>query len=184
MQRKYLAVDLRGYPSDLYEMVCQVTLLQKFSTCKDRLQGVEIDKPHQLKRLPKHVVVFARGGTVQKNRKFLNSKRVHVLSRPYPFDSVQARLAAEHTIAVELCLKDVETTFGYMRARILTHLQATIRLAKRYHACLVITSGASCAAEVKSPRQLVAFGKVLGLDYPEAKAAIYNIPKIVLEGVK
>lgn len=181
MQRKYLAIDLRGYPSDLFERVCQVTPLENFHSGKG-LQGVEVEAPYQLKRLPKADLVFARGGTVKKNRTFLKSAKVHVLSCPYPFDSVQARLAAEHKIAVELGFKEAWSTAGYVRARILGYLKKTIVLAKKYHAPLVITSGAACEGEVVSPRQLVAFGRILGLTYPEAKASIYTIPKKVLEG--
>ena len=177
MQRKYLAIDLRGYPSDLFERVCQVG-----EAPEEGLWGVEVEYSSQLKHLPKADVIFARGGSVKKNRKFLNLPRVDVLSCPYPFDSVQARMAAEHNIALELCFAEIRTTYGYVRARILDCLLKTVRLARKYHAPLVITSGASCAEEVISPRQLVAFGRVLELGYPEAKASIYAIPKRVLEG--
>lgn len=183
MQRKYLAIDLRGYPSELFETVCHVTGLENFSPGKG-LNGVEIAAPHQLKVLPRADVVFARGGTVKKNRIFLKSKKVNVLACPYPFDSVQARLAAENRIALELGFREIRCTTGYVRARILYYLQKTISLAKKYHAPLIITSGACCEEDVVSPRQLVAFGKIAGLTYPEAKASIYAIPKMVLEGVE
>ena len=181
MQRTYLAVDLRGYPSELFETVCHVTPFEHFSPGKG-VCGVEVAAFHQLKMLPKADVVFARGGTAKKNRTFLRSKRVDVLACPYPFDSVQARLAAENSIALELSFKEIRWTTGYVRARILDYLRTTISLARKYHAPLIMTSGACCAEEVVSPRQLVAFGKVAGLTYPEAKASLYAIPKRVLEG--
>lgn len=183
MQRKYLAIDLRGYPSALFEKVCQVARVEDFPRSKTELQGVEITTSFQLKKIPKGAdIVFARGGSVQKNRKFLNSQKIDVLSCPHPFDSVCARRSAENKIAVELCFKEVAAPTGYLRARVLTHLYKTVRMAKKYHCPLVLTSGATCAEEVVSPRQLVAFGKVLGLDYAEAKASVYTIPKKVLEG--
>ncbi len=182
MQRKYSAIDLRGYPSDLFENVCEVLQLKDFPRTRKGLVGVEIETPSELETLPKADLIFARGGTVQKNRKFLGLKRIDVMSRPYPFDSVQARLAAHNKIALELCFREVECISGYLRARILAHLQKTITLAKKYHAPLIITSGASSPETVKSPRTLVAFGKILGLNYQEAKASIYTIPKKVLEG--
>lgn len=182
MQRTYLAIDLRGYPSDFYEKVCRVVPAPEGEHPLEGLWGVEVESPFQLKSLPKAPLVFARGGSVQKNRKFLSSARVDVLSRPYPFDSVQARLSAENNIAVELCFAEIRNTYGYVRAKILNNFQNTVKLARKYHSPLLITSGASCEEEVVSPRQLVAFGKVLGLDYPEAKASIYTIPKSVVEG--
>ncbi len=184
MQRNYLAIDLRGYPSPLFEKVCQVVSLQDFSKSEKSLTGVEIETPFQLKRVPKADLIFAKGGTVKKNRRFLSYTKIDVLSHPYPFDSVQARLAAANKTALELCFREIESTSGYIRARILNNLRKTIITAKKYHAPLIITSGASSPMMVKSPRTLVAFGKILGLDYPEAKACIYTIPKMVLEGVE
>lgn len=182
MQRSYSAIDLRGYPSALYEAVCQVIPLQEYPRTRRGITGVEVDAPFQLKKVPKADLIFARGGTVQKNRTFLNA-RVNVLSHPYPFDSVQARLAAEHKVALELCFREVLKTSHYTRVRVLDHLQKVVNLSRKYHAPLIITSGASSLKEVLSPRQLVAFGVILGLDYGEAKASIYKIPKKVLEGV-
>jgi RNase P/RNase MRP subunit p30 len=190
MQKTYLAIDLRGYPSDLYEKVCQVNLLPDYlkhigeSNWLKGLCGVEIETFSQLKNLPKADVVFARGGTVQKNRRFLRSGKIDVLSCPYPLGSFQARLAAERKVALELCFREIQTSRGYLRARILHRLYTTVKLAKKYHAPLIITSGAQSHKEVVSPRQLVAFGRVLGLEYKEAKACIWTVPGKVLEGVE
>ncbi len=184
MQKTYSAIDLRGYPSDLYETVVQVVPVDSV-THVHGLVGVEVAWLSQITQLPKGFnLIFGRGGTVAKNRKLLKSKKINVLSHPYPFDSFQARLAAENNIALELCFKELETTTGYKRAKVLTRFYTTVNLAKKYHAPLVITSGAQSETEVKAPRTLVAFGKVLGLDYSEAKACIWHVPKKVLEGFK
>lgn len=188
MRRKYLAIDLRGYPSQWYKTVCQVKPVRSISksdhdkTKTEGLTGIEITSLSQLKHTSKADLIFASGGSHHRNRKFLKSKRIHVLAHPYPFDSFQARLAADHTIGVELCFAEILTVSQYMRAKKLKQLQTTIKLAKKYHAPLIITSGAYCQSDVLLPRALVAFGKVLGLDYGEAKAALWNIPKKVLEG--
>jgi RNase P/RNase MRP subunit p30 len=145
---------------------------------------VEITHVSQLKHVSKADLIFAAGGSTKKNRKFLKSKRIHVLAHPYPFDSFQARLAAEHTIGIELCFAEILYASGYMRAKILKQLQTTIKLAKKYHAPIIITSGATCQSDVLSPRALVAFGKVLGLEYGEAKAALWNMPKKMLGGIE
>lgn len=184
MQRKYSAIDLRGYPSDLFEEVCQVFSLKDFPRNKGGLKGVEIEALSELKTLPKTDLIFAKGGAVKRNRTLLGSKRIDVLSRPYPFDSVQARLAAHNKIALEFCFREVSCTSGYVRARILANFQKTMTLARKYHVPLIITSGAFSPQTVKLPRTLVAFGKILGLDYQEAKASLYTIPKKVLEGFK
>jgi RNase P/RNase MRP subunit p30 len=156
MQKIYSAIDLRGYPCDLYETVVQVVPVDEISYVHG-LVGVEVEQLSQIKQVPKSVtIIIARGGKTSINRTFLTSKKIDVLSHPYPFDSYQARLAAKNNIAVELCFKELP---------------------------LVITSGATSAFDIKPPRTLVAFGKVLGLDYQEAKACIWHIPKKILEGV-
>ena len=183
MQKVYSAIDLRGYPCDLYETVVQVVPVDEILYVHG-LVGVEVEHLAQLNQVPKSVtIIIARGGTASANRTLLASKKIDILSHPYPFDSYQARLAAKNNIAVELCFKELETTKGYHRAKVLTQLYATVKLAQKYHTPLVITSGATSAIEVKPPRTLVAFGKVLGLDYQEAKACIWHIPKKILEGI-
>ncbi|MBU6997250.1 MAG: hypothetical protein HXS41_03260 [Theionarchaea archaeon] len=185
MQRTYLAIDLRGYPSPLYQTVCQVVPAEDYirgSAHSRAVQGVEVEAVSQLKGLSDTLLVFAGGGTSHRNRAFLKTKRIDVLSHPYPFDSFQARLAAEDHIAIELCFADVLFTRGYLRAQVLRRLSTTVRLSKKYHAPLIITSGASCEREVVTPRTLVAFGRILGMEYNEAKASIWNIPGKVLEG--
>lgn len=184
MQRRYSAIDLRGYPSELFTSVCSVVPVKEFQP-DTTLQGVMVESAAQLKRIPKGAdVVFGQGGNTATNRKFLESKKIHILSRPYPLDSVQARLAAEHYVGLELCFHEVAYLSGYLRAKILTSLRHTILLAQKYHAPLIITSGSSTPDEVKSPRTLVAFGRILGLGYPEAKAALWNVPKAIIEGAK
>jgi ribonuclease P/MRP protein subunit RPP1 len=184
MQRRYSAIDLRGYPSDLFVSVCTVVPVHTFHP-NDTLQGVMVESIRQLNRIPKGAdIIFGRGGTSRQNRKFLESKKISVLLRPYPLDSVQARLAAEHHVGLELCFNEITRLSGYVRSRVLTSLRQTITLAQKYHAPLVITSGSSSPYEVKSPRTLVAFGKILGLSYAEAKAALWNIPKTIIGEVK
>jgi RNase P/RNase MRP subunit p30 len=185
MQRTYLAIDLRGYPSPLYQNVCHVRPVEDYlpeSAGSGVIHGVEVETVSQLKGMPGSVLVFARGGTGHRNRTFLRTRRINVLSCPYPFDSFQARLAAENHTAVELCFADVLFTTGYHRGRVLKRLSTTVSLSRKYHAPLIITSGASCEREVVAPRTLVAFGRILGMEYDEAKASIWNIPKKVLEG--
>lgn len=185
MQRTYLAIDLRGFPSPLYQDVCRVVPAEDYlreSADSGVIHGVEVETVSQLKGVSGPILVFARGGTGHRNRTFLKTKRINVLSCPYPFDSFQARLAAENHTAVELCFADVLFTTGYFRAKVLKRLSTTVTLSKKYHAPLIITSGASCEREVVAPRTLVAFGRILGMEYDEAKASIWNIPKKVLEG--
>lgn len=184
MQRRYSAIDLRGYPSELFTSVYSIVPIGEFQP-GTAPHGIMVESVSQLKRIPKGVnLVFGQGGTAEKNRKFLESKKIHILSRPYPINSVQARLAAENYVGLELCFHEMAHFSGYLRAKILIHLRHTILLAQKYHAPLVITSGASCPDQVKSPRTLVAFGKILGLGYPEAKAALWNVPKAIIEGEK
>jgi RNase P/RNase MRP subunit p30 len=67
-----------------------------------------------------------------------------------------------------------------MRARLFQSLMKTIDLALRRDVDIIITSGASRDTDIFTPRELVAFGVVLGMDYPQAKASVTMIPSAIL----
>ena len=134
-----------------------------------------------LRELGKTKLIFVRGGDLKLNRGIVQEKRVSVLSNPYPIDDVTARKASENKIAFEINVEEIIRTRGYARSRLIENLKNTIRVSKKNHVPIVITSGSANEFTLKSPRTLVAFGKILGMEYYEAKSAIYNIPKMILQ---
>ena len=183
MLKRYLAIDLRGYPNEMYEEVYTPERItspeegEAIEICLDDLSEIK----RILRELGKTKLIFVRGGDLKLNRGIVQEKRVSVLSNPYPIDDVTARKASENKIAFEINVEEIIRRRGYARSRLIENLKNTIRVSKKNHAPLVITSGSANEFTLKSPRTLVAFGKILGMEYYEAKSAIYNIPKMILQ---
>ena len=183
MLKRYLAIDLRGYPNEMYEEVYTPERItspeegEAIEICLDDLSEIK----RVLRELGKTKLIFVRGGDLKLNRGIVQEKRVSVLSNPYPIDDVTARKASENKIAFEINVEEIIRRRGYARSRLIENLKNTIRVSKKNHAPIVITSGSANEFTLKSPRTLVAFGKILGMEYYEAKSAIYNIPKMILQ---
>lgn len=183
MLKRYLAIDLRGYPNEMYEEVYTPERItspeegEAIEICLDDLSEIK----RILRELGKTKLIFVRGGDLKLNRGIVQEKRVSVLSNPYPIDDVTARKASENKIAFEINVEEIIRRRGYARSRLIENLKNTIRVSKKNHAPIVITSGSANEFTLKSPRTLVAFGKILGMEYYEAKSAIYNIPKMILQ---
>lgn len=186
MREMYLrAIDLRGHPSPLYERTVEIFSLAEAEKGKREsadICGAEVGSIRDIQRIPKGMLKVVRGGERGKNRAALE-ENIHMLACPYPLDYVMAGLAAKKNIALEINVREIINAAGVGRMRLLQNLHDTVTLALKYKAPLVITSGTRNVQEVKHPRVLVAFGRVLGLDYPLSKSCIYHIPKKILEGV-
>jgi len=182
MLKKYSAIDLRGYPNEMYEKV----YMPKKIKSPEREEAVELcfDDITEIKRilrkLDKTQLIFVRGGNITLNRGIVQEKKVDIMSHPYPIDDITARKASENKIAFEINVEDIVQAKRYKRSKLIENLINTVKISKMCHTPMVITSGAVNEFTLKSPRTLVAFGKILGMEYYEAKSAIYNIPKMIL----
>jgi len=181
MLKNYSAIDLRGIPNKYYEKVIEVVDFGREIPDRKDL-GIEFDLNdlNNVKKF-KNFLIFTRGGSVKKNRKIIENKNVQILSNPYPVNETVARLASKNNIAFEICVRNIIKVKGFQRSTILKNLKNTVSFAKKFKTKIVITSGARDEFEIKKPRTLIAFGKILGMEYWESKASIYDIPKKILE---
>jgi len=181
MLKNYLAIDLRGIKDELFEHV--VSLDDENADFK----GIML-KPEQLGRAKDIIsnerpdLVFCMGGSLSNNRKIIDNPYIDILTRPYPIDDTLAKLANRNGKAFEICVREIIESRGYTRSRTIQSLNRTVSLARKRKVDVVITSGATEPMERMTPRELVAFGSVLGMDYPEAKGAISTVPRSLLEG--
>jgi len=179
MLRKYSAIDLRGIRNDHYDHVvglvgddCDFTAVM---IMPDHLRGIK-----DIISNKRPDVVFAQGKDLSTNRKIIESSEVDILSRPYPIDDTLAKMAQRNDKCFEICARDIIRLKGYIKARAMQSLAKTIELAVKRDVRIVITSGARDRLEVLTPRELVAFGVVLGFEYTRAKGAISNVPRAFL----
>ncbi|MBN1786093.1 MAG: hypothetical protein JW825_03770 [Candidatus Methanofastidiosa archaeon] len=180
MLRNYLAIDLRGIKNEYYEYAVG------FGDVPGDFKGLMI-APEHLKNRKDIIskadpdVVFAQGKDLATNRKIIESIDIDVLSRPFPIDDTIAKMAQRNEKYFEICARDIIASRGYVRSKIIQSLSKTIELAVKRNIGIVLTSGASDMLETVTPRELVAFGTVLGLTYPQAKGAISSVPQSLLE---
>ncbi|MHC1608703.1 MAG: RNase P subunit p30 family protein [Candidatus Methanofastidiosia archaeon] len=181
MLRNYFAVDLRGHKNEYFKTVVS---LEK---SKGDYYAVELLPEYfsQRKKIIKKEnpdLVFAQGGDLIRNRKILEAPEVDILSKPYPIDDTLAKIASRNDKAFEVCIKDIILTHGYLRARLLQSLMNTIKVAVRRDVFIAISTGSTGPTDMIVPREMVAFGTVLGLTYLQSKAAIGAVPDMILEG--
>jgi len=96
-------------------------------------------------------------------------------------DYVIARACAEKGIAVELSFSNVLDSSGRKRSQILARMTQNVSICRDCGCDILITSGARDKYGLRSPRDLIAFGVILGMTTEEAKAAVSNSPKKILE---
>jgi RNase P/RNase MRP subunit p30 len=179
MLSNYLAIDLRGIKNDLYEYVAspsdEEADFKAITIHSDKIGKVK----DILKREHAHIV-FAYGDDLASNRKIIENPLVDVLSRPYPIDDTLAKMANRNGVFFEICVREIISSRGYSRSRMIQSLTRTISLARKRKVGMVITSGARERMEIVTPRESVAFGTLVGMEFPEAKAAISTMPREIL----
>ncbi len=152
----------------------------------DIFVGLEIkDKPHKLKDLARLVrkkteVLMVHGGDLEVNRAALETPEVDILLHPEMgredsgLDHIMVKLAKKNNVAIEFGLNDVIYAYKKTRARILNSLIKNADLVRKYKAPFVITSGAFSEWDLRSPSELLSFGRFLGFKDPEIKKALSN----------
>ena len=145
----------------------------------DVVDAVEIDAPDPSTasgavghRRPDHTLLAVVGGTERMNRFAVEDPRVDVLVRPVPadrpddnlpFDHVLARAAARNGLRVEFDLRPVLAATGEDRVRAIRGLRRLHRLVEQYGTPHVVTGTPRSQLAVRSPRELAAVGKTVGL---------------------
>src|SRR3990167_1587444 len=82
------------------------------------------------------------------------------------------RLAKENNVAIDFAFNDVMYSYDKTRVRVLSNLVKNAALVKKYKAPFVLTSGGYSSWDLRSPSELISFGKVLGFDIPQIKQAL------------
>lgn len=138
--------------------------------------GIEINPKNQneLYKLSKKYrnktkFISVLGGDLDINRAACENRQIDALSRPYlknrscGINQVLAKEAVRNDVAIELCFNDILSSYLSYRAKIMGHFREIIKLHKKFEFPLIITSGTSSIWDVKSPRDISAVFKYLGL---------------------
>ncbi|MFH0711101.1 MAG: RNase P subunit p30 family protein, partial [Candidatus Aenigmatarchaeota archaeon] len=140
-----------------------------------------------IEKRKKFDVLLVRGGDVKLNRLAVETPEVDILTHPdyeridSGLNHVLVKLASENEVALEINFREILTTNGRTRSRILSNMKSNVTLAKKLHASIIMSCGAISHWELKSYQELISFGTQLGLELDEAKAAISRIPENILK---
>jgi ribonuclease P/MRP protein subunit RPP1 len=96
-------------------------------------------------------------------------------------DDVMARFMAERGIAIEICLSELLSCYGVVRAQVIGRMRQNIMLAKKYKTPIIITSGAKDRFGMRAPKDLYSLGIALGMDPGMAKKAVSEYPAMLIK---
>lgn len=90
------------------------------------------------------------------------------------------RLAKERGSVFEIPIKPLIESVGTARAELISKIRFFLKLCNKYSVSYVITSRAECEYEIKTPRELITIGEILGLEHEQAIRAISAIPENII----
>jgi ribonuclease P/MRP protein subunit RPP1 len=129
-------------------------------------------------------VVTAHGGDEKLNRAAIDAG-VDLLAHPNrgrgrSFDHVMARQAAENGVAVELSLAPVLRSSGGERVRAIRDLHTTLKLLRKYEALFVVSGDPRTHLQVRTPRELRAVARLVGVEDEEFDRGTKQTPADIL----
>jgi ribonuclease P/MRP protein subunit RPP1 len=156
--------------------------------------GFEATNKLELKKLlsrrKEFDLLLVRGGTNFMNRIAVENRGVDILTHPdyerkdCGINHVLAKLAKENEVAIEINFREVLNSEGLIRKNVLTNHMEIIKLYKKFKFPLIVSSGALSHWQIKDPKVLISYLVTLGLEMKEAKEALNNTPKKIIERAK
>jgi len=147
----------------------------------DLVNGIEMNTRKHLNivksiRREVELIVF-KGGDIELNRAIVEVPEIDVLKAPWTerncgLDSTIVKLAKKNNVAIEFNLNELIYSYKTSRSSLLSKLLEASKLIRKYKAPFILTSGAQSAYDLRSPYDLLSFGKVLGFQDPEIKKAM------------
>ncbi len=150
----------------------------------------KIELKKLLNRRREFDLLLVRGGTNFMNRIAVENRGVDILTHPdyerkdCGINHVLARLAKENEVAIEINFREVLNSEGLARKNVLANHMEIIRLYKKFRFPLIISSGALSHWQIKDPKVLISYLVTLGLEMKEAKEALRESPRKIIERAK
>ncbi|KZX16431.1 ribonuclease P protein component 3 [Methanobrevibacter cuticularis] len=126
------------------------------------------------------------GGDEKINRIACENNQVDILSRPYfrrwnsGINHVLAKEAVKNNVAIELCFNDILTSYLSYRAKIIANFREIIKLHKKFSFPLVITTGSKSIWDIRSPKDIFAVFRSLGLTEDEINNCFSKYPQEII----
>ena len=131
--------------------------------------------------------VSVLGMDLKVNRAACENRRIDVLSRPYlnkrecGINHVLAKEAYRNDVAIELSFNDILSSYLSYRSKIMAHFREIIKLHKKFKFPLIISSTSSSVWDIRSPNDISAIFKSLGLSEKEINKCLFDYPKNIVD---
>jgi ribonuclease P/MRP protein subunit RPP1 len=167
--------------------------IDRFRKHIDIVLGIKIQtsKSSIIKKIASYIrkrveLIVVYGGDADINRAVVEIPEIDILipgmNKERNFDYIMARFAAKNNVAIGFCFTDILYSYKKIRAHLLSNFLESAKLIKKYKTPFILTSGALSPWDLRSPSELISFGKILGFQPPLIKEAISD--KIVKENKK
>jgi len=187
-------IDLEGMITNLEKLgwrgVCFVCeSLERIEELKKNLGKMKIDvsfgykiqtgKPNNIAKIAKGIrkkveIITVFGGDPEINRKACETSEVDILTHPekgenHGLDHVMAKLAKKNNVSIEFNFRELLHTYKKSRANLFSKMLANAKLVRKFRSPFVLTSGALDPWDVRSPSELISFGRILGFNPKDVK---------------
>jgi ribonuclease P/MRP protein subunit RPP1 len=129
-------------------------------------------------------IILASGGHEKINRAALENQKIDVLTHPAsggkPLNHVLTKAAADNGVAIDFNIGALTMYTGGFRTRILAAMRLNVRLARKYDASMILTSGARSHYDLRGPREMMALGMIMGMTQDEALHALSIVPQAII----
>jgi len=156
--------------------------------------GFEARNPNELHKLVEQRRMFdillVQGGNLKMNRLACETPEVDILTHPENnrndsgLNHVLVKEAAKNNVAIEINFREILLASKRTRNSIIRHVSNNVRLAKKFHAPIILCSGGISHFELRDPQVMISMANQLGLELNEAKDAISKVPETIIKQSK
>ena len=156
--------------------------------------GFEARTPNELHKLVERRRMFdillVQGGDLRMNRLACETPEVDILTHPENnrndsgLNQVLLKFAAKNNVAIEVNFREILLASKRTRNSIMRHVSNNVRLVKRFHAPIILCSGAISHWELRDILAMISMANQLGLELNESEDSISKVPENIIKRSK
>ena len=156
--------------------------------------GFEARNPKELSKLVERRRMFdillVQGGDLKMNRLACETPQVDILTHPENnrndsgLNQVLVKFAAENNVAIEVNFREILLASKRTRNSIMRNISNNVRLAKKFHAPIILCSGSVSHFELRDPQIMISVANQLGMELSEAKDVISKSSENIIKQSK
>lgn len=153
--------------------------------------GFEARNPKELHKLIERRKMFdillVQGGDLKMNRFACETPEVDILTHPENnrndpgLNHVLVKFAAENNVAIEVNFREILLASKRTRNSIMKNISNNVKLAKKFHAPIILCSGGISHFELRDPQVMISMSNQLGLELNDARDAISKTPENIIK---